>query len=109
MSQDKARPPESNEFVKHAPCIKCNSADNVAVYADGHGYCFGCEWTYKSYPGEGNNVVKLNGKKSKPKINHNNYTYMKGDKYEQPTTFDFNGPGGEKKLHYKLKKGYHTH
>ena len=109
MSQDKSRSSESNEFVKHAPCIKCNSADNVAVYADGHGYCFGCEWTYKQYPGEGNNVVKLNGKKSKPKINYNNYTYMKGDKYEQPTTFDFNGPGGEKKLQNKLKKGYDNH
>ena len=113
MSQDKkTRPPESNIFKKHQPCFNCPSSDAVAVYADGHGYCFSCEWVYKKYPGETSNVVKLNGTYSgitKAKINSNNYTYMKGNKDEQPTTFDFKGPGGQKKLQYKLSKGYDTH
>ena len=113
MSQDKkTRTPESNIFKKHQPCFNCPSSDAVAVYEDGHGYCFSCEWVYKKYPGETNNVVKLNGTYSgitKAKINSNNYTYMKGNKDEQPTTFDFKGPGGQKKLQYKLSKGYDTH
>lgn len=28
-------------YVKHQPCPKCGSRDNLAVYAD-HEYCFGC-------------------------------------------------------------------
>jgi twinkle protein len=32
---------ESN-FLYHAPCEQCGSKDNVAVYDDGHSYCFGC-------------------------------------------------------------------
>ena len=31
-----------SEFVKHAPCPACGSKDNLAVYSDGHGHCFGC-------------------------------------------------------------------
>lgn len=33
--------PES-EFLYHAPCPSCGSQDNLAVYDDGHGHCFGC-------------------------------------------------------------------
>ncbi len=29
-------------FVKHSPCPKCGSRDNLAIYSDGSGYCFGC-------------------------------------------------------------------
>jgi twinkle protein len=32
---------ESN-FLYHTPCDNCGSKDNVAVYDDGHSYCFGC-------------------------------------------------------------------
>ncbi len=31
-----------SEFVKHASCPSCGSKDNLAVYSDGHGHCFGC-------------------------------------------------------------------
>jgi len=31
-------------FVKHEPCPKCGSKNNLARYSDGHGYCFGCEY-----------------------------------------------------------------
>lgn len=39
-----------SNFVKHGPCEKCGSKDNVAWYDDGHGYCNGCQ---HYYPGEG--------------------------------------------------------
>ena len=32
------------EFVGHEPCPECGSKDNLARYADGHAYCFGCEY-----------------------------------------------------------------
>ena len=33
---------DTNNFLYHAPCDSCGSRDNVAVYDDGHTYCFGC-------------------------------------------------------------------
>lgn len=32
------------EFLRHEPCPKCKSKDNLARYEDGHAYCFGCEY-----------------------------------------------------------------
>ena len=29
-------------FLHHAPCSSCGSKDNLAIYSDGHSYCFGC-------------------------------------------------------------------
>jgi Zn ribbon nucleic-acid-binding protein len=29
-------------FVKHEPCPKCGSRDNLGVWSDGHKWCFGC-------------------------------------------------------------------
>ena len=103
MSQDTTRPESNSQFIRHDKCNHCPSSDAVAVYADGHGHCFSCEWT-----GPYDAPVKLNGS-SKPKINKHNYTYMKGDKNEVPGTFDFTGPGGERRLKYKLSKNYDTH
>lgn len=31
-------------FLSHQPCPKCGSRDNLAVYSDGHSYCFGCRY-----------------------------------------------------------------
>jgi hypothetical protein len=36
-------------YVTHGPCPKCNSRDNLATYADGHEWCFGCKY-YKPPP-----------------------------------------------------------
>jgi hypothetical protein len=36
-----------SRFTKHGPCQSCGSKDNVAWYASGSGYCFGCG---KFYP-----------------------------------------------------------
>jgi len=33
---------ESN-FLYHTNCDSCGSKDNVAVYDDGHTFCFGCQ------------------------------------------------------------------
>lgn len=30
------------KFVKHSPCPRCGSRDNLARYHDGGGFCFGC-------------------------------------------------------------------
>lgn len=30
------------EFVKHEPCPRCGSRDNLGKYSDGSGWCFGC-------------------------------------------------------------------
>ena len=102
-NQDTIRPESNSQFIKHAPCKHCPSSDAVAVYADGHGHCFSCDWT-----GTYEAAVKTNGS-SKPTINKNNYTYMKGDKNETPGTFDFTGPGGETRLKNKLSKHYDNH
>ena len=42
-----------SEFVKHANCPSCGSKDNLGVYSDGHGHCFGCG--YWSPPTDGSN------------------------------------------------------
>ena len=102
MSRDTIRAESNTEFLRHDKCNHCPSSDAVAVYADGHGHCFSCDWT-GSYEG----AVKLNG--TKPKKNRNNYTYMKGDKNEEPTTFKFSGPGGEQRLKFKNSRNYDTH
>ena len=49
-----------SEFKFHAPCNACGSRDNVAVYSDGHGYCFGCGEHYPVYSGE-EKVTVLHG------------------------------------------------
>lgn len=41
----------SSEFLKHEPCPKCGSSDNLARYTDGHAYCFGCEYYEPSTDG----------------------------------------------------------
>ena len=33
-----------SKFLYHEPCPACGSKDNLAVYDDGHKYCFGCHW-----------------------------------------------------------------
>ncbi len=35
-------------FLKHEPCPKCGSRDNLARFDDGHGYCFGCQYYEQS-------------------------------------------------------------
>lgn len=42
----------SSEFLRHEPCPKCGSRDNLARYTDGHAYCFGCNY-YEPSDGEG--------------------------------------------------------
>ena len=39
----------NSEFIKHTSCDKCGSSDALAVYDDGHTYCFSC----REYAAEG--------------------------------------------------------
>jgi twinkle protein len=34
-----------SEFIKHLPCTTCPSSDGMALYSDGHTYCFVCNTT----------------------------------------------------------------
>ena len=50
-----------SEFLRHEPCPKCGSKDNLARYSDGHAYCFGCEY-YEHADGQERQPVE------KPKV-----------------------------------------
>ena len=32
-----------SEFIRHEPCPDCGSSDALALYTDGHQYCFSCQ------------------------------------------------------------------
>ena len=36
-----------SNYVRKTSCSECGSKDNMAIYDDGHGYCFGCGHTYQ--------------------------------------------------------------
>ena len=36
---------ETSEFITHKACSNCPSSDALAVYSDGHEYCFSCGYT----------------------------------------------------------------
>jgi hypothetical protein len=94
----------NSKFIEHAPCRECGSPDNVAVYEDGHGYCFGCEHHYKDYHGKGNGAVR----RPINKKTHNNLKHTSGGYYEVPTSLDFTDNNGRREIE-KRKKGYDTH
>lgn len=33
-----------SKFVRHEPCPKCGSKDNLGRYDDGHAFCYGCQY-----------------------------------------------------------------
>ena len=35
---------DESKYVKKSPCPECGSKDNLAVYSDGHAFCFGCHY-----------------------------------------------------------------
>ena len=82
----------NSKFIEHAPCRECGSPDNVAVYEDGHGYCFGCEHHYKDYHGKGNGAVR----RPINKKTHNNLKHTSGGYYEVPTSLDFTDNNGRR-------------
>ena len=36
---------DKSKYVRKTSCSECGSKDNMAIYDDGHGYCFGCSYT----------------------------------------------------------------
>ncbi len=50
-------------FLKHAPCPRCGSKDNLALYSDGGGFCFGCGYVISKkvsgYVNQENHVSQL--------------------------------------------------
>ena len=61
---------EQSQCVTHAPCPRCKSVDNLAIYDDGHGWCF--------TPGCG---YRQNGEQSKDQIfeEKNLMDFIKGE------------------------------
>ena len=43
-----------SEFIKHLPCTHCSSSDGMALYSDGHTFCFVCNTTTRD---NGNTVL----------------------------------------------------
>lgn len=41
-----------SHFLRHEPCPKCGSRDNLGVWEDGHKWCFGCHYHFPT----GNNL-----------------------------------------------------
>ena len=37
---------QDSSWLRHVPCTECDSSDAVAVYDDGHGFCFSCRHHY---------------------------------------------------------------
>ena len=35
----------NSKYVRKTSCPECGSKDNMAIYDDGHGFCFGCSYT----------------------------------------------------------------
>lgn len=48
-----------SKFLGHGPCEDCGSRDNLAIYDDGHTYCFGCQTRRKGSDGEAASVSSL--------------------------------------------------
>ena len=48
---------ETSEFITHKACPSCPSSDALAVYSDGHEYCFSCGHT--SFPNEATDPQQL--------------------------------------------------
>ena len=44
-------------FVRHSPCPKCGSRDNLGLYSDGSAFCFGCGFVKRA-----NNFAWLSNK-----------------------------------------------
>lgn len=38
---------DHSRFLRHEPCPKCGSKDNLGVWDDGHKYCFGCGYVQR--------------------------------------------------------------
>lgn len=47
-----------SHFVKHEPCPKCGSKDNLARYSDGHAVCFSVGCNYYEH-GSNDNVIQI--------------------------------------------------
>lgn len=57
-----------SKFIKHEPCPQCNSSDALAVYDDGHKYCFSCKYYVKpnSFTRSAIQKVQHNNNKNDP-------------------------------------------
>lgn len=55
------------ECIRHEPCPSCGSKDNLARYADGSAYCFGCKHHEKASGSKGSGAVS-SSRKDEPRM-----------------------------------------
>ena len=93
-----------SDFVRHESCPECGSKDNLAVYTDGHGHCFGCghwspttdsEYLEDNYIMETQSTIQHKGFKGA--LTERNITRKIASKYEVRVT---HGEDGKVNKHY---------
>ena len=91
-------------FVRHESCPECGSKDNLAVYTDCHGHCFGCghwspptdsEYLEDNYIMETQSTIQHKGFKGA--LTERNITRKIASKYEVRVT---HGEDGKVNKHY---------
>lgn len=101
----------SEQFVGKEPCPACGSRDNLARYADGHAYCFGCE--HREPPDEeyrtSSSAPRKRTHMADDLLPPGEYTNVRGISEEVCRQFGYTvGRMGEKKAHiaaYRNKSG----
>lgn len=64
-----------SKFLHHEPCPSCGSKDNLARYADGGAYCFGCKYVER---GEGQSGLS-DGRNLRPEgAGHPQHSFLRG-------------------------------
>lgn len=71
-----------SRYIHHEPCPKCGSRNNLAVYDDGHKWCFGCR--YYVPPPQSNEALRkrlegnMGGQVNIPQLDRSsaNYSYV---------------------------------
>ena len=46
-----------SEFIRHEPCPDCGSSDALAIYTDGHTFCFSCQTRTAGFKADDPNVT----------------------------------------------------
>lgn len=109
---------QSVKFIRHEPCPKCGSKDNLARYDDGHVYCFGCQYHSNDEKGVDMTEPRTNGSflsgivehLGKRKVSHNTCQHFdyavgsdNGKKIHIAPYFDTKGTLVAQKIRYPNK------
>ena len=96
----------NDSFVRHESCEKCGSSDALAVYTDGHGYCFKCQTYFKEATSveTASNVVSY----TKPVEMYGTTQAIPDRKISEATARKFNVHSDEHSQYYPYYNGQGT-